>query len=853
MVGSGFRGDTIFESAVNAHNTRTNLLRIFLYGVLLAVMFLLSGCLSQQRLLQPNQSLLTGQRTKGNQKVTGDELAAFYKQKANRRFAGTPFKFYLTLYYIGSRTHSQAKVERQISEATDKYNRKIVAANDDTLKVARIERKREKALNRLNRRLTEGNWLMRVGEPPVAFDTALARQSAESMRQYLQSKGFFRANVNYEYKKDSLFKTVRVTYLITENQRYRIMRADWQTGNRLIDSLMVDTREKSLLRAGDGYDNDRINAEQDRIDKLLKNNGYYDFSRRYITFDVDTTVRDTTMRDTLAQGSRVSIQTIINDPPNGKPHRVFTVDGVFLSEDAGISGRARRDTLVFRNIRYLARSYRFSHKILDSKVLIRPQARYSLQTSLETQRLLGSLDMFKFANIFYDTTGGRFNAKIYTSPVEKYTYSVEGGGTVTLANGYPGPFGSADFKIRNVFGGLEILELRATGGVEGVAGFRSESDPAIYPSQQANVSASLIFPQVLFPTPLRYLFSRFSPQTRVQVGYNLTNRPEFLRFGFQGSLTYAWQPDPLRRFNITPIEVSRISSNYANSAAGNAFRKEINDLRANGSTLWRAFQKAFVSSVNASYVYNSNITGQVQRARYLRLFAESGGSFLNLPLPESWNIASDSTRDGLQFYRFVKFNVDYRYYLPRNARSSWAFRINAGVGNPYGPSGTLPYEKFFFAGGSNSVRAWLPRRLGLGSFRDSLDGNGNYTYRIEQPGDMVLEGSAEYRTNFIKFSSVNLQLAFFADAGNVWLIRKNPTVPNGEFRFDRFYREIALGAGMGLRIDFSFLLLRLDAGTKLHDPGRRPEDRWAAQNLLRGRSVFSRGQSSLNFGIGYPF
>lgn len=804
--------------------------------------------------MKPGQYLLYSQRISGNKNISNSDFEPFFRQRANRKLLNLPIFPYLMLYRAGLQSYDQSKVEKEINELGEKYNQKIVALGNDSARIAKLEKKRERKLNRLNQQLIEGNWLMRQGEPPIAFDSALTHNTAEQMEEYLKSKGYFRGTVTYAYTLDTN-RRAKIVYTVTENERSLIRQATWSTDNYQIDSLLQRTRSRSLLRAGDGYDSEKISAERDRIDKLLKDNGYYDFSRQYITFFVNDTIsEDAGSSDSTKRKYLTDIQTIINNPPDGTTHRIRTIDDVYFTEDAATRGRQQRDTIVFRDIFYLSRDHQFSRKVLNSKILIRPNSPYSQQRSIDTQRLLGNLDMFKYANIYYDTTGGKFNTQIYTSPLDKYSYSVEAGGTVTLANGYPGPFGSAIFKVRNIFGGLEVFELRATGGVEGVAGFISENN-RILSSQQISLTSSLTFPQMLIPGRLKYLFSPFSPQTRVSVGYTFTGRPDFQRFGFRGSLSYIWQPAPEKQFSVTLIELSRIFSNYRNNALGDTLKNQIEVvLRNKGSTLWRAFQKAFVSSVSGSYTYNNNIINQRKESQYLRLFAESGGSFLHLPVKDMLKITeSDSTADGLQFYRFFKLNVDYRYFIPRGRQSMWAFRINVGYANPYGPAGTLPYEKFFFSGGSNSVRAWLPRRLGLGSSPDSINAKGNYVYIFEQPGDIILEGSAEYRTNLIKFSSFNIQTAVFFDAGNVWLLRKDKAVPNGEFAWNRFYQEIALGTGVGLRFDFSFLIVRFDFGTKVYDPGRRMEDRWAIKNLVGPRSVFAPGQSTINFGIGYPF
>jgi outer membrane protein assembly factor BamA len=191
--------------------------------------------------------------------------------------------------------------------------------------------------------------------------------------------------------------------------------------------------------------------------------------------------------------------------------------------------------------------------------------------------------------------------------------------------------------------------------------------------------------------------------------------------------------------------------------------------------------------------------------------------------------------------------------LPAGRKSSWAFRVNVGVARPYGKSEVLPYEKFFFIGGTNSIRAWPSRRLGPGSDLDSLNADGNVEYRanynFEEPGDILLETSAEYRFDIISF----LEGAVFVDAGNIWVWKSQLQKPEGDFKFNRFYKEIAVGTGFGLRLDFSFLILRFDVGIKAYDPGKPAGQKNMLKNISWKRPLGEKQQTLLNVGIGYPF
>jgi outer membrane protein assembly factor BamA len=192
---------------------------------------------------------------------------------------------------------------------------------------------------------------------------------------------------------------------------------------------------------------------------------------------------------------------------------------------------------------------------------------------------------------------------------------------------------------------------------------------------------------------------------------------------------------------------------------------------------------------------------------------------------------------GLQTFRYVKMNADLRYYYPVK-KNTFAMRYNFGYAYPYGNNRGLPYEKYYFAGGPNSIRAWQLRRLGPGTYAPR-DSSGQITYRIERPGELLLEMSWEYRFKIVSF----FEGAAFVDAGNVWMLTKDPARPGSEFKVNTFFRQIAVGTGVGLRLNFTFFILRFDLGIKAYDP--------AVQQFVLFNSGLKGG--IINFGIGYPF
>jgi outer membrane protein assembly factor BamA len=259
-----------------------------------------------------------------------------------------------------------------------------------------------------------------------------------------------------------------------------------------------------------------------------------------------------------------------------------------------------------------------------------------------------------------------------------------------------------------------------------------------------------------------------------------------------------------------------------------------------------------VPSINATSLYNSNDFNQTRDARFLRLFAEVGG------LTRSFY----QDRINLNVYDFAKFTADYRRYHKLGDKSFFVYRLNGGVARALTRTDVrdtseqlidrqliIPYDKYLFAGGSSSVRAWKPRRLGPGSYttlRTLRNGDVVRDYNLEQPGEFLLEGSAEYR--FPVYSFING--AVFTDFGNVWSLQSDPR-PGAQFHLNSFWRQFAVGSGAGIRLDFAFLILRLDIATKVYDPTAPEGEKWAIRNFR----LFGRGedQTAFNLGIGYPF
>jgi outer membrane protein insertion porin family len=345
---------------------------------------------------------------------------------------------------------------------------------------------------------------------------------------------------------------------------------------------------------------------------------------------------------------------------------------------------------------------------------------------------------------------------------------------------------------------LENLETNVRYSFEGIP--NALDNGKLYPTQEFNGNVTFVFPQLVIPFAhyFKMRFYRLNPRSRLLTGITYTKRAEYTRSIIRSSLTYTWQKSVTRQYTFTPYDLNIVNTNKTQ-----AFEDTLNVLASRGNLLINSFKDAIVSSFSGSYLYNDYSSSVNKRSKYYRFYFEAGGNSFNMVTAL---LARDTAGDNstglptlfsLPYYTFIRGISDFRVYRPYRVYNTIAFRINAGFAIPYlQKDPALPYEKYFFAGGSNSIRAWRPRRLGPGSQADESRPG----YDPERPGELILETSLEYRFPMVGI----LTGAVFVDAGNVWRISEEDSLrQNSNFALNRFYKEIAVGTGLGFRFDFT--------------------------------------------------
>jgi len=820
----------------------------------------LSGCVGA-RYLKGNEKLLYRQSVKAPKGFPTTNLSNLYTKEANRRILFFPFNYLVGLHAWGKRNfndssshllfRSKAKLIIARDKVAKKFDRKISAAKDDSRKISALQFRKQEKVNAFNSKIENGNMAMQWGEPVSVFDTAQVSATVAKMNGYLYNKGYFLGKTSTrlaEYR-----KRVSVIYTITPGTPYSYDSIYLDIPDAAVAVVLKKHKTESLIKKGDQYDQDKISSERERIDLLLKDNGYYDFSRQYVDFDVDTSLQ--------GLPHKVALLLSIENPAKKDRHKIFRIDSVSMTPDAGIKTRRPRILKVYNRVTYSYVNDYYSERILNQRIFISKDSIYSRTNTFNTQKQLANLDNFKFVNINYDTSGGRFIANVYASPLDRYSMSHEGG--VTVTQGFPGPYYSLNLKKRNIFRGLENFELNGRFGFEGVASATGTKN--IYKSTEANGNASIIFPQFLIPFSGKATnrWGKYNPKTRLSSGYTYTNRPEYQRSAVNVSGIYTWERKRVS-YSLTAVNI-----NIIRSKLDEAFKAQLDTLQIQqGNNLINSFNPSLVTSTIFSVQWNPNNYGNLERSSlYVRATFEAGGTAFNFIEP------TIAVNHGLQYYKYIRAGLDIRRNEIIKKNTVVAYRINTGVAYSYSDNKTLPYEKFFFAGGSNGVRAWRPRRLGVGSAPPVLSkdprADGLFDYQFEKPGEILLEGSIEVRHKLFGF----VNGAVFLDAGNVWSFKQaaaptpgaNVATWTGDTKFyiKDFYKQLGIGTGFGLRFDFSFLVLRLDVGMKVYDPGQ-PEGSRFVLDKVKFFNPYAKGNSEsgyfnfkepviYNVGIGYPF
>ena len=351
----------------------------------------------------------------------------------------------------------------------------------------------------------------------------------------------------------------------------------------------------------------------------------------------------------------------------------------------------------------------------------------------------------------------------------------------------------------------------------------------------------LVFPRFVVPFATVGSNSVYIPRTHLSLSYQFMKRVNYFNMNsFQFLYGYRWKVNRKIDYEISPADISYTS-------LGNRSETFIELLDANPA-LRASYQEMFIAGSNCSFTYNGQMASSGKMQFYLNARVEAAGNLFSLasmiagktPSPED-----PATIAGSVYSQFAKVHIDARAYYAVGERDKLAMRLFAGVAKSYGNANVLPYSRQFFSGGPNSIRAFQINSVGPGT---SLHERSEIGY-FQMGGDIKLEMNAEYR-----FTIYNIfKGAVFADAGNIWLQQSNPAAGGDGFAISRVLDELAVGAGLGLRLDVSFFILRFDLAMPLRKPWLEEGSRWVTDEQEFGSAGWRRENLVLNVAIGYPF
>jgi len=666
----------------------------------------------------------------------------------------------------------------------------------------------------------KANLQRRLGEPPVLASNVDLDANVELLQGHLHNKGFFGAQVTA----DSTWKGKKasVTYDAKGGPQYKIASVDFVNDSSKLAQAIRDISAQTLLKVGAPYDLDLIKGERTRMDALLKERGFYYFNPDNVLMQVDSTIG----------GHKVAVKVVIKPETPAEAKEVYYINDVFIYSDFSLN-TARNDTS--RSLAQLYNGYyvidprdKFKPKLFRDIMLFSPNEVYNRTDHNKTLQRLMNLNVFKFVKNRFERANvdsPKLNAYYYLTAFPEKAIRAEFGAN-TKSNNLNGSEISFGFRHRNAFRAGEQLDFRVYAGTE------AQFSGSFQGTTTFRLGGEINFAIPRFVTPFIRFRPRtsFVPRTNIQLGYEALNRRTLYTLNsFRGGLGYLWKQSIRTSHEFYPFSVTYVQPLNITST----FKAE----RDVNPTLLHITDTQFVLGNTYQFNYNQQAGGiQKRNSFYFNFLSDISGNIAGLLVQP--NAQGEKRLFNLPFSQYLKFETDGRYYRRLGLNTVWANRIVVGLGLPYGNSRQLPYIKQFFTGGNNSIRAFRSRTIGPGTYLPSPTQFGGFI--PDQTGDIKLELNTELRPRI----SGPLYGALFIDAGNIWLANSDPNKPGATFDKD-FLKELAMGAGVGIRLDIQLFVIRIDVAF----PVRRP---WLPDGQRMAKGV-ALNEAVYNLAIGYPF
>lgn len=667
----------------------------------------------------------------------------------------------------------------------------------------------------------------RFGEKPVIANEQIIERNIKNIEGLLNNKGYFGSVVTGKLKIEK--KKAKAIYEITLTKQWMIEAVSFEESpNAEFQKSFLIAQNNSLLKTNNPYDFGKILEERIRIDRVLKNQGYYYFRPDFVSVEADT----------LKEKYKVSLKVFLNKKFGEFSQNKFRIDEVVIFPNYTITSD---NSIVNPSISAGSRltivdsTKRYNPRILARAIGFRRNSFYNADIhDVSLQRLI-SLNNFKLVrNEFLKTSDTTLKAFYFLTPYKANALKLELNG-VTKSNSYSGLSLDLNYTNRNLFRGAEILKIALQGGIDGQVGGRSQITN-FYGVTNLKIIGGLSLPKLYLPLAQSKINNQTLPKTNIGLSYEI-RKVESLYDQTSLNFTFGYS---FRQKNGIEHQFNPVSINFVK--AKNVSELFVEEIFKN-PLLLKILENQLIIGGNYNFTYSPT---QIGKSQY----------YFNGGIDIAGNLASAIAKKdedgnkmllGEYFAQYVRFDSDFRYYYDINKSMRWANRVITGFGIPYGTSLQLPYFKQFFAGGNNSIRAFRARSIGPGGYERT--GSVIEQFLGNQSADVKLELNSEIRYKLSNF----LNFAAFVDAGNIWMYKDEYIYGESSLFTKNFYKQLAVGGGLGLRLDFGFFLMRFDVATPFRKPWVTDNNGWVFRDISLFKRDWRKDNLLLNIAINHPF
>ncbi|MFZ4547122.1 MAG: BamA/TamA family outer membrane protein [Bacteroidales bacterium] len=666
----------------------------------------------------------------------------------------------------------------------------------------------------------------KFGEPPVLLSQAKPNDMRRRMLLQLYDMGFLKASLH-----DSVVINKRKAYInfvITTGKRYTIDTVVFPSDSSRLSKAIAEIGKQTLLIKGTPFTLENINTERERIDLELRNKGYFYFIPDFLSVAADTNHNNHALTKVVVKPNLPSAASKTYTINN------FTIYSNYSSD---------RDSILHKlpvnkedGFKHVDTLPRFKPVLFRQNILFKEGDLYSYKKHRTTVQRMVNLNNFKFINTAFtpsdSTAEPSLDVELFLTPFNRRSMQAEIG-AYSKSNNFAGTEIKLKLTNRNLFHKGDHLELDLSGGFESLV---KSTNKEYYSNQNYSGSINFYRPVFHLPVKIKRVDSEYIPRNKISAGAEYLRKPKLytsrsLRFSFG----YLWKTGENWEHIYDPFVLSIINPTN--------ITPEYDSTLAQDPNLAKSFEKQFI--IGGEYTLNYNSTQRKSSIFQIHNITTIGlsGNLLSLFVKPANVSGNQEDFLGVPYAQYLLASNDFRVYMKLTQRTTWVNRLFFGYGFSYANSEIMPYSKQFFIGGSNSLRAFRNGTLGPGSYSDSL-----IKSQAVQAGEIKFEYNSEFRFKLTKY----IFSALFTDVGNIWFRNEQPDAPGSGFT-SSWYKELAVDAGIGLRIDANIMVIRLDLAIPLRIPSLPDGQRWVIDEVNLGSKPWRKNNVVFNIAFGYPF